>query len=224
MIDRVLYLIRHGRPDYSNDDFADTPRGHQYDPPLSDEGRSQAEALARRLLLVEPPAAVITSPLRRARETALAYTVKAGLEPVDDMDLAECFIGDWENRSFEEIIATDETLLHRFRNHEAFWRHAPGAEDLDAFRERVTRGIERVLATYAEGNVYVFCHGGVVNAYVAPMFGLEQEMFFLPDNSSVNVIGIYGEERSVRFLNDVRHLSDPELFGGIDRDGGPAAA
>jgi len=211
--DRVLYLIRHGRPEYANDDFVDTPRGHQYDPPLSDEGLAQSEALARRLLLIEPPAAVYTSPLRRARETALAYTQRAGFEPVEDMDLAEAFIGDWENRSFEEIIATDESLLHRFRNHEAFWRHAPGAEDLDAFRERVTRGVERTLAANSEGNVYVFCHGGVVNAYVAPMFGLEQEMFFLPDNSSVNVIGIEGDRRSVRFLNDVRHLSDPQLFG-----------
>jgi broad specificity phosphatase PhoE len=211
--DRVLYLIRHGRPDYANDDFAHTPRGHQYDPPLSVEGIQQSEALARRLLLVEPPAAVFTSPLRRARETALAYTERAGIEPIEDMDLAEAFIGDWENRSFEEIIASDGSLLHRFRNHEAFWRDAPGAEDLDAFRERVTCGIERALTAHAEGNLYVFCHGGVVNAYVAPLFGLEQEMFFLPDNTSVNVLGIDGDRRVVRFLNDVRHLTDPHLFG-----------
>ena len=79
MTDRVLYLIRHGRPDYANGDFADTPRGHQYDPPLSEEGLRQSEALARRLLVVEPPAAVFTSPLRRARETALAYTDEAGI-------------------------------------------------------------------------------------------------------------------------------------------------
>src|SRR3990172_403024 len=116
--DRVLYLIRHGRPDYTNDEFADTPRGHQYDPPLSDEGLAQSEALARRLLLVEPPTAVLTSPLRRARETALAYTDKEGVEPIEDMELAEAFIGDWENRSFEEIIASDETLLHRFTSEE----------------------------------------------------------------------------------------------------------
>jgi len=211
--ERVLYLIRHGRPDYTNDDFADTPRGHQYDPPLSDQGREQSEALARRLLLLEPPAVVVTSPLRRARETALGYTQEAGVEPVEDMDLTEAFIGDWENRSFEEIIASDGSLLNRFRNHEAFWRHAPGAEDLDAFRERVTKGIERSLAAHPEGNVYVFCHGGVVHAYVAPLFGLEQEMFFLPDNTSVNVLGVDGDLRVVRFLNDVRHLTDPHLFG-----------
>ena len=212
MSDRVLYLIRHGRPDYANDDFLDTPRGHQYDPPLSGEGRNQSRALARRLLAVEPPAAVVSSPLRRARETALAYTEPAGVGLVEDMDLAEAFIGDWENRSFEELIASDGSLLHRFRNHEAFWRQAPGAEDLDAFRQRVARGIERALDLSDDGNVYVFCHGGVVNAYVAPLFGLEQEMFFLPDNTSVNVVAIHDDRRVVRFLNDVRHLTDPHLF------------
>ena len=220
MTERILYLIRHGRADYDNDDFVGTPRGYQYDPPLSDEGREQATILARRLLLVEPPAAVVSSPLRRARETALAYVEMTGIEPEYDMDLAEAFIGGWENRSFEEIIETNEALLAKYRNHDAFWRHAPGAEDLDAFRERVTRGIERALAEHPEGNVYVFCHGGVVNAYVAPLFGLEQEMFFLPENTSLNVLTVDGERRVVRFLNDARHLTEPHLFADAP---GPAA-
>jgi broad specificity phosphatase PhoE len=210
--ERLLYLIRHGRADYDNDDFADTPRGHQYDPPLSAEGRAQADELARRLLMRDAPAVVASSPLRRARETALAYAEPAGLPILEDMDLAEAFIGDWENRSFEEILDTDDSLLASFRNHDAFWRHAPGAEDLDAFRTRVTGAVERVLADHPVGNVYVFCHGGVVNAYVAPMFGLEQEMFFLPENTSINVVAADGERRHVRFLNDARHLTEPHLF------------
>jgi broad specificity phosphatase PhoE len=212
---RVLYLIRHGRSDLDDAGFVDTPRGHQYDPPLSPEGREQAEALAHRLLQLAPPAAVVSSPLRRARETALAYADQAEIAVTYDADLAEAFIGDWESRPFEEIVASDEQLLHSFRNHDAFWRHAPNAEDLDAFRERVTAAVERVLRDHPSGNVYVFCHGGVVNAYVAPLLGLEQEMFFLPDNTSVNVIGVDGNERHVRFLNDVRHLTEPQLFEDV---------
>jgi 2,3-bisphosphoglycerate-dependent phosphoglycerate mutase len=212
MTARLLYLIRHGRSDLDSDDFSSTPRGHQYDPPLATEGRDQAERLARRLLQMDPPAAIVSSPLRRARETALSYAYKAGIDVGYDMDLAEVFIGAWENRSFEEIIGSDERLLNNFRNHEAFWRHAPGAEALDAFRARVTAGIDRTLSEHPDGNVYVFCHGGVVNAYVAPLLRLEQEMFFLPENTSISVIGIDGDRREVRFLNDVRHLTDPQLF------------
>ncbi|MEX2421300.1 MAG: histidine phosphatase family protein [Actinomycetota bacterium] len=220
MTERTLYLIRHGRADYDSDDFVRTPRGYQYDPPLSDEGREQAAILARRLLLLEPPAAVVSSPLRRARETAIAYAEPAGIEPSDDMDLAEAFIGGWENRSFEQIIETNETMLAKYRNHDAFWRHAPAAEDLDAFRERVTRGIERVLVEHPDGNVYVFCHGGVVNAYAARLLGLEQEMFFLPENTSLNVLSVDGDRRVVRFLNDARHLTEPHMFADAP---GPAA-
>lgn len=212
MTARVLYLIRHGRSDLDSDDFSSTPRGHQYDPPLAADGREQAERLARRLLQMDPPAAVVSSPLRRARETAIAYSEKAGIDVGYDMDLAEAFIGDWESRTFEEILGGDERLLHSFRNHEALWRHAPGAEDLEAFRARVTAGVERALSEHPDGNVYVFCHGGVVNAYVAPLLRLEQEMFFLPENTSISVIGIDDERREVRFLNDVRHLTEPQLF------------
>jgi 2,3-bisphosphoglycerate-dependent phosphoglycerate mutase len=212
MTSRVLYLIRHGRSDLDSDDFSSTPRGHQYDPPLSMEGRDQAERLARRLLQMDPPTAIVSSPLRRARETALAYAEKAGVDVRYDMDIAEAFIGDWENRTFEEIIGGDDRLLQSFRNHEAFWSHAPGAEDLDAFRERVTAGVERALSEHPQGNVYVFCHGGVVNAYVAPLLRLEREMFFLPENTSISVIGIDGDRRVVRFLNDDRHLTEPQLF------------
>jgi probable phosphoglycerate mutase len=212
MTGRVLYLIRHGRSDLGSNDFSSTPRGHQYDPPLAEEGREQAGILARRLIQMDPPTAVVSSPLRRARETALAYAEKAGIEVGYDVDLAEAFIGDWENRTFEEIIGSDDRLLQSFRNHEAFWSHAPGSEDLDAFRERVTAGVERALSEHPQGNVYVFCHGGVVNAYVAPLLRLEQEMFFLPENTSISVIGIDGDRREVRFLNDVRHLTEPQLF------------
>jgi 2,3-bisphosphoglycerate-dependent phosphoglycerate mutase len=222
MTTRVLYLIRHGRSDLDNDEFSSTPRGDQYDPPLAAEGRDQAERLARRLLHMDPPAAIVSSPLRRARETALAYAEKAGIEVGYDMDLAEAFIGDWENRTFEEILGGDEALLHSFRNHEAFWRHAPGSEDLEAFRARVLAGVERALSEHPMGNVYVFCHGGVVNAYVAPLLRLEQEMFFLPENTSISVIGVDGDRREVRFLNDVRHLTEPQLFedGGDTPSGG----
>ncbi len=87
-----------------------------------------------------------------------------------------------------------------------------GSEDLEAFRARVLAGVERALSEHPRGNVYVFCHGGVVNAYVAPLLRLEQEMFFLPENTSISVIGVDGDRREVRFLNDVRHLTEPQLF------------
>jgi hypothetical protein len=37
-------------------------------------------------------------------------------------------------------------------------------------------------------------------------------MFFLPENTSVNSVVVDGDERRVRFLNDILHLTDPQLF------------
>lgn len=209
---RVLFLVRHGRSDFDSNDMTDTPRGKQFDPPLSEQGREQAELLAKRLLVMDPPVAVYCSPMRRARETVAPYAEKAGVEVRLEEDLVEANIGAWENKSFEEILESDERVLHDLRNQKPIWWHAPGAEDLDPFRKRVGEAIEGILERHPEGNVLVVCHGGVINAYIAPLLGLPQEMFFLPENSSINSIVVDGDTRRVRFLNDVLHLTDPHLF------------
>jgi broad specificity phosphatase PhoE len=103
-------------------------------------------------------------------------------------------------------------MLHRVRNQEPIWRHAPFVEDLGPFRARVHAVVERLLAAHPDGNVLVFCHGGVINAYIAPLLGVEHEMFFVPENTSLNSIVVQGDRRRVRFLNDALHLTDPHLF------------
>jgi broad specificity phosphatase PhoE len=72
--------------------------------------------------------------------------------------------------------------------------------------------VERILADHPEGDVLVFCHGGVINAYVGHVLGIPKEMFFLPENTAVNSIEVDGVRRSVRFLNDVVHVSEPRWF------------
>ena len=69
-----------------------------------------------------------------------------------------------------------------------------------------------IVEAAPEGNVLIVCHGLVINAYLSPLLGLEQHMFFLPDNTSLNTVVVDGHARSLRFLNDVRHLTEPDLF------------
>jgi probable phosphoglycerate mutase len=210
---RVLFLVRHGRSDFSSNDMTLTPRGHQFDPPLSQVGRQQAALLAKRLLLLDPqPTVVYCSPLRRCRETVAPYAAASGADVRFDEDLVEAHIGEWENKPFEEILE-DERMLTRLRNQEPIWSHAPGAEDPVSFRERIRGAVERILAEDRDGNVLVVCHGGVINAYLGPILGIDRDMFFLPENTSVNSVAVEGERRSVRFLNDVVHLTDPHLLG-----------
>ena len=209
---RVLFLIRHGRSDFDSNDLRESPRGRQWNPPLSEEGREQARLLARRLRLMPDLAAVYCSPFRRAVETIAPFAESTGTATNLDEDLGEAYVGQWENKSFEEILASDEQMLNRYRNQDAIWRHAPDAERVVDLRKRVGTAVEGIIERHKTGNLVVVAHGGVINAYVGPILGLEQEMFFLPENTSLNSVDIAGEERRIRFLNDVRHLTDPELF------------
>jgi 2,3-bisphosphoglycerate-dependent phosphoglycerate mutase len=210
---RLLFLVRHGRSDDEANDVVETPRGRQWDPPLDEVGRRQVELLTRRLLLMDPrPAIVYSSTMRRAKQTIAPYAERSGEDVRYDDDLIEANIGAWETKPFEEIIASDEQMLHRFRNQDALWRHAPGAESLEGLRERVRGAVEGILGRHPKGNVIIVAHGGVINAYVGEVLGLEQEMFFLPENTSLNSIVVDGERRGIRFLNDDRHLAQPHLF------------
>jgi broad specificity phosphatase PhoE len=161
---------------------------------------------------MEPPAAVYASPLRRTRETIAPFAEASGVDVAFEDDLMEGYVGEWEGMPFEEILARDEQMLHRLRNQEPIFRHAPGVEQLPAFRARVHGAVERILDRHAEGNVVVMCHGGVINAYVAPLLGVDHEMFFIPENTSLNSVVVEADRRRIRFLNDHLHLTDPHLF------------
>lgn len=209
---RILFLIRHGRSDESSNDLVETPRGLQWNPPLDERGREQAELLAKRLVLMERPAAVYCSPLRRARETVAPFAARTGVEVRYEDDLMEAHVGEWENKSFEEILGSDPELLHLLRHGRSIWAWAPGAEAIDALRARVQRAIDDILERHPAGDVFIVAHGGVINAYIGPLLGAPHEMFFLPDNTSLNSLEIEGAGRRVRFLNDALHLTDPHLF------------
>ena len=54
---------------------------------------------------------------------------------------------------------------------------------------------------------------GVINAYFAHILGIrDQDMFFLPENTSINTVVISGDDRSAWFLSDASHLTDPDWF------------
>lgn len=204
---RRLILIRHGVVDFSSRDFRSSPRGRQWDPPLSEQGREQADLLAKDLLELPTPVGVLCSPFQRCLETVAPFADATGLGTDIDEDLGEVFVGDWEGESFEQILDSDEEVARRFREREPIWMFAPHGERGEALRARVVGAVERGLAAYPDGDVFAFVHGGVINAYLVHLLGIhDQDMFFLPENTSLNIVRVDGDRRSVRFINDIRHL------------------
>jgi probable phosphoglycerate mutase len=207
-----LLLVRHGAVDFESRDFRQSPRGRQYDPPLGEKGLDQARKLGARLQLMDPPAIVATSPFKRCLQTIAPFLDATGIEPQVVDDLGEVFIGDWEGAGFEEIVSGNEDLARRFREQEPMFSLAPGAESGEELRARVVPAVESILERVEDGTVVVVTHGGVINAYLGHVMGVGHDMFFLPENSSINTVQVEPGRREMRFLNDVRHLTDPALF------------
>jgi probable phosphoglycerate mutase len=213
-VTRRLVLVRHGRVDFASRDFLETPRGRQWDPPLDDVGREQASQLAARIAATPPPLAIFVSPFRRCAETLAPIAERTGVKGTVVDDLGEVSVGEWEGVPFEQIVAENEDFIRRrIHEHEAIFAQAPGAERGQELRARVVPAIEGILAqTPGDGDVLVVTHGGVINAYIGHVLGIGQDMFFLPENCSLNVVAVDGDERIVKFLSDAAHLFFPQLW------------
>jgi probable phosphoglycerate mutase len=211
--ERRLYLIRHGKADHRSTRQAETPRGLTADPPLDQIGRDQSLALARRLRLMPAPTAIYCSTLTRARETVAPFLEQSGRVAIYLDDLAEWHAGDWELKEFEELLTEHPEMPSRILLQDPVFVLAPHSEPVHAFRSRVVGAIEEILVAHPEGDVWIVCHGGVINAYIGAILGVEeQEMFFLPANASINTVKIDGERRTMWFLGDDTHYTSPELF------------
>ena len=102
-----LLLVRHGRlgADYLGRLIGAT------DPPLDPEGERQGKTLAERLVRWAPQAC-FCSPMQRCRQ--MAALVAPNLSPQVDVDLREIDFGRWENRTFAEAAAEDQSLVDRW--------------------------------------------------------------------------------------------------------------
>jgi probable phosphoglycerate mutase len=54
--------------------------------------------------------------------------------------------------------------------------------------------------------VVVVAHGGVINAYLSMVLGIQRDMFFLPTHTSVSSVRVLHDMYAVRSLNDATHL------------------
>ena len=211
--ERRLYLIRHGKADRRSSGETVTVRGTVADPPLDATGREQATMLATRLRKMPDPAAIYCSTLARARQTIDPFVEATGAQVMYSEDLVEWFGGAWEFKEFEELLVEHPEIPRRILLQDPVFHLAPGGEPFDAFQRRVVGTIEGALTAHPEGDLWVVCHGGVINAYLASFLELhEQDMFFLPPNTSLNTVRVNDDERALWFLADDTHVTAPELF------------
>ncbi len=192
-----LLLIRHGLPmRVENED------GAPADPSLSDEGRVQAERLAR-WIVTEKLDRVYASPMRRAHETALPVGEATGLE----IELHPGVVEFDQDSAFyiplEELKRTDYARWLEFMQ--------GGFEltgDFEEFQRTVIESLEGIIVENPGRKVAVVCHGGVINCWASRVIRSAQPFIFQPDYTSVSrFLAASSGERNLVSLNEVAHLA-----------------
>jgi probable phosphoglycerate mutase len=84
--------------------------------------------------------------------------------------------------------------------------------DPKVFQAGIVAAVERVIAANPGGTVGVVCHGGVINAYLAAVLGIDKLLFFEPGYTSVSrVAASRAGHRSVVSLNELAHLRHQDV-------------
>ncbi|MBY0441310.1 MAG: bifunctional RNase H/acid phosphatase [Mycobacteriaceae bacterium] len=147
-----LLLLRHGQTELS----VHRRYSGLGNPAMTELGRRQAEAAARYLARRGGIAAVLSSPLQRAYDTATAVATELGLAVTVDHDLAETDFGAWEGLTFAEAAERDPELHRRWLSDTSIV--PPGGESFDSVHRRVVKARDRIVATHGGTTVLVVTH------------------------------------------------------------------
>lgn len=153
-----ILLIRHGETDWNA-----LGRWQGHAPiPLNTEGHLQARLLATYLAENQVSAAAIyTSDLRRALETAAPIAHQLNLSPIPDVRLREIDLGDWQGLTGDEIQAWDS---ERYAHVQADVYHIarPGGESFNQVGDRAVEALHSYVGAHPDSTVIVISHGGTL--------------------------------------------------------------
>lgn len=203
-----LLLVRHGE---SEGNAAGIVQGHR-EYPLTPLGFEQARRTAEWVAGLRINR-VVTSPLRRAAQTAELIAAAVGRPPEPHRGLAEYDIGAASGLTFAEIRIRYPGIIEAQRRGEPLL--FPGEEGRSAFAQRVRTAIEELLA---DGTVVAVTHGGVVSAVCHLVLGLDfsrRGSFRVANCSITEVVRDRRGRLTLVRHNDTCHLA--ALLTGGDR-------
>ena len=224
-----LLFIRHGHPDYEHDC-------------LTERGRKEAEALANRLTGMEIDAA-FTSPMGRAKETALFFTALSGIR-VEERDWLHEFdvkINDAESGGRKEVWDISPKIWTRNRElYDLELKSQPEfiGTDYVARAQAAAEGIDELLKGFGlvrEGRAYrrtgesdktvaLFCHFGATCVALAHLLNIPPMVALNSFSAEPTAIATvcsddrFGETVNFRLhgYGDISHLGITAAGGTVD--------
>jgi probable phosphoglycerate mutase len=200
---RIL-LIRHGETDWNrNGRF----QGRS-DLPLNQKGKDQAHALAL-ALKDEPLTAIYSSPLTRARETALLIKdFHPSIPLFEEEGLVEMNLGEFEGMEAQRWATEYPDFIKRWRETPASVA-MPGGESLQEVQARAIRTLDRITNRYPTESTLLLCSHNFVNRTLlcyALNVPLDRFREVQQETAALNVLYGKGQHWRVEVVNEHSHL------------------
>lgn len=211
MLDQAtrIIAIRHGETAWNVDNRIQG----QLDVPLNDMGQWQVRQLAR-ALVDETIAAVYSSDLARASQTAGAVAEACGRPVVLDAELRERHFGEFEGFTWSEIAQRWPAQSARWRQRDIDF--APGGgESLRRFYARSVGAATRMAAAHPGQTIALVAHGGVMDCLyrVASRIELQAPRSWQLGNASINRLLYTPQGFALIGWSDTLHLDAPAQDG-----------
>jgi probable phosphoglycerate mutase len=132
-----------------------------------------------------------------------------GVEVIVDSELAEY------DRDATSYIPIEELKANKDERWMAMVEGSFEDRGIDPveFKAGVVKAMEHVITGNPGGSVAVVCHGGVINAYLAHILGIERPLWFEPKYTSIHrVLASRRGDRSLQALNETAHLRGTNLL------------
>ena len=205
-----LLLLRHGQTEMS----VERRYSGRGDVPLTELGRAQAAAAAKRLaatdgLVVDGEVVpIIASPLTRTMQTAQAVADALGGRVETHPGLIETDFGEWEGLTFAEAAERDPELHRRWLGDPSV--PPPGGESFDTVHRRVRRARDELITRYGGRTLVLVSHVTPIKALLRMGLDAGPSLLFRLhlDLAALSIAEFYPDgNASVRLVNDTSHLS-----------------
>ncbi len=197
-----IVVVRHGQTTWG----AELRFAGRRDVPLTERGRRQATAVAKRVSALSP-AVVLSSPLLRCADTAASIAGEVGAPVVTDERLIDGLLGDWTGFRADQIAA-------QWPGEFASWRSdpdaaPPGGESFTAIRERVEPVVRDATTRYPGAAVVLVTHAAPAKMILAAALGVDSTVAYRVRIDTASLSGFTVEEGGavmVWAVNDTGHL------------------
>ncbi len=141
---------------------------------LADDGVRQAEIAAERIAALGAVAAVYSSPLERAKETAAPISKAIGLRTKVDRGLLECDFGEWTGKELKKLMKLPEwTTVQSAPSTFRF----PGGESFTEMQTRMVTTLDRLRRNHPGDTIVCVSHADTIKAAVAHALGTHIDLF-----------------------------------------------